>query len=144
MPIWSAENLDTIIVALLGTTGWLGFIVNKLGSRKESRQQTIKQLREQNEQLTKKLAQFENIQASEKTIDKSKGTIYLELLVNGKSRPICGYCWENEHKKLPVVPRIEQDEWWAHCSNCGKYCTYYNEEIVPSAKEDDDDGELPF
>lgn len=53
MPIWSAENLDTIIVALLGTTGWLGFIVNKLGSRKESRQQTIKQLREQNEELTK-------------------------------------------------------------------------------------------
>lgn len=53
MPIWSAENLDTIIVGLLGTTGWLGFIVNKFGSRKESRQQTIKQLREQNEELTK-------------------------------------------------------------------------------------------
>lgn len=46
---------------------------------------------------------YRNIEKEEANIDKTTGAIYVEILPNGNKRSICGYCWEKEHTKMPLI-----------------------------------------
>lgn len=141
---WLLDNLATILIGLFGAGGWLGYLVNKYNKSKENRLQTNKELKAENEKLREKLLQIESIEEHEKLIDKSRGTIYFESLPNGKSRPICGFCWENTHSTVPVLPRWERDECWAYCIECRNSCTYFDNDYWNQPAKEEDDGELPF
>ena len=141
---WLSDNLATFLVGLFGAGGWLGFIVNKYNENKENRLQTNKELKAENEKLKERLLQIESIEEHEELIDKSKGSIYYELLPNGKSRPICGFCWESTHSTVPVLPHLEAGEYWAHCFECQKSCTFFDNDYLKFSEEQTDDGELPF
>ena len=109
-----------------------------------------KELSEKTEELNKVKKELEDtvsIERAEKNIDKRKGSIYVETLPNGGKRAICGFCWENEHKKIPITVDKYHTEtmayYYGQCSNCGNGC---NENIVEEFPVflgiDDDD--LPF
>ena len=101
--------------------------------KEKEKNQHIKKLEEKIKALEDNLSKFKSIETAEKNIDKSHGTIYYEKFPDGKSREICGYCWEKEHIKIPIISRLEynetlhQSEYWAKCQNCGHNCTYYNQ-----------------
>ena len=54
---------------------------------------------------------YRSIEKEESSIDKSTGAIYVETLLNGSKRNICGYCWEKERVKLPIVVDLCYDEY---------------------------------
>jgi len=149
MSEWIQENGLTILLSLLGAGGWLGFFLNRYYERKKEKGQSIKELRNEIKDLESELSRFKEAELSEKSIDKSQGTIYYEKFDDGKSRTICGFCWEKDHIKIPVIPHLEYDEdlrqdaYWARCQNCGKACTFFDQE-PERISEIEDDCNLPF
>lgn len=138
---WIKANLsisDSTFWAVFGASGWLGLFVNIFREKKKDKQQSIKELKAEIKELQEALERYKKLEASEERIDKSQGTIYMEKLDSGNSRAICGYCWEREHVKIPVIPKLEYSsdtgryEEWAQCQNCSKYVTFYsdNEEVI--------------
>ena len=133
MIAWLTENALSLGIALLGAGGWLGFIVKNHKENKKERAQIVKELRSENLALQEELRTYRSIEEIEKGIDKSNGTIYFETLPGNKKRAICSYCWEKDHIKIPIIPRLEFDEdtrtnyYSAFCQNCKAYCTFYDE-----------------
>ena len=129
-------------------------MVSVIRDNKNNKIETIrslkKELSEKTEELNKVKKELEDtvsIERAEKNIDKRKGSIYVETLPNGGKRAICGFCWENKHKKIPITVEISCSNnskyYYGHCSNCGNSC---DENIVEEFPvflgiEDDD---LPF
>ena len=140
---WLKSNAVTILVSILGAGGWLGFILNRCHENRKDQKQILKELNNEVEALGEELKRYKLLETNEESIDKSRGTIYVESLRNGGKREICGYCWEKDHIKIPVISSLEYDErtggeeYWASCQNCKKSCTYFTD--VNSG-----DGELPF
>ena len=133
---WINDNLSvlvTLLLAVFGTGGWLGFFFNVLREKKKAEQQAIKELKAENKELQEALDRYKKLELSEERIDKSQGTIYMEKLDSGNSRAICGYCWEKDHIRIPVIPEMEYSdttgryEEWACCQNCSKYVTFYSD-----------------
>lgn len=136
MQEWINDNLSILVtlgLAVFGAGGWLGFSLNRHCERKKDRQQSMKELSTENKKLQEALERYKMLELSEEKIDKSKGTIYMEKLDSGNSRAICGFCWEREHIKIPVITEkiycesTHQYEEGAYCQNCTKYVTYYSD-----------------
>jgi hypothetical protein len=147
---WIMDNLLTILIALLGAGGWLGFILNKRYEHKKDQKQTVESLRKELVSLQNEIDRYKMKEVSEELIDKSHGSIYYETFADGKTRTICGYCWEKEHLKIPVIPQLEHngrtrlDEYWAVCSNCKNSCTFFDQNSDIDIDVDEEESELPF
>lgn len=137
MQEWINNNLSILVtlgLAVFGAGGWLGFSLNRHYERKKDRQQSMKELSAENKKLQEALERYKMLELSEEKIDKSRGTIYMEKLDSGNSRAICGFCWEREHIKIPVIPEPGfsnsngQSKEWAYCQNCSKSLTYYRDD----------------
>ena len=94
--------------------------------RKREKKETIKALQCEVNKLKSELKRLEDQDAADKAIDKSNGSLYIETLPNEKQRTICGFCWEESHKKTPIVPEYyyghhEQYE-ACQCPICRRYC----------------------
>ena len=137
------SGLFSIIVALISV------IVAILKDKKASRLDTVQSLRRQFETaqdelevVKKELEIALSIDNAEKSIDKTHGAIYYEILPNGGKRSICGYCWEKEHIKIPVVIDACYEEYTRQhyydgfCQVCKSHCI---ENFDPS-----EDDTLPF
>ncbi len=129
-------------------------MVSVVKDNKNNKIETIrslkKELSEKTEELNKVKKELEDtvsIERAEKNIDKRKGSIYVETLPNGGERAICGFCWENEHKKIPITVEISYGSnskyYYGHCNNCGKGCEENIIEEFPVFLGIDDD-DLPF
>ena len=93
-------------------------------------------------EANREIEQIRTWERAEDNIDKSEGSIYAETLSNGKRRDICGFCWEREHIKIPIVRSVEYDDYAkkyyysAYCNNCRANC-------VANYENNIDEG-LPF
>ena len=133
-------------------------VITILIENKKSRADTVKSLRKELEntknELEKaqaKLADMQSVENAEKNIDKAHGSIYYEKLADGKSRAICGFCWEKERIKIPIVVYADYYEYsneayyGGSCSSCKNNCI---DNTLTSADKSQDnydlDGELPF
>ena len=99
--------------------------------KKKLERSNVSKLEDQIETITLKLKSTEEellkytrIEDIEKSIDKSKGAVYVETLANGSSRCICGYCWETKHLKIPInVTRDATYGLSGFCENCKTECS---------------------
>lgn len=115
--------------------GFLGVLITALVSllidRRKGKREDIKTVKTQCENLKRELAEckekleeYQSFERAESYIDKSLGTVYQEHMPDGTTRDICGYCWEKEHIKIPLVPRtytsaLEGTTFiWYECQNC--------------------------
>lgn len=95
-----------------------------------------KELQEAQDKLHKaeqELKEFQSIENAEQNIDKGHGSIYKEKMPDGSTRDICAYCWEREHKKIPINTELVYNDfgptyYGARCRVCDKYC---EEEYCP-------------
>lgn len=126
-------SIITALIAALAT-----HIIEKKREKKE----TIKTLQSEIAKLNSELQHYEDKAAADKAIDKSDGSLYVETLPQGKTRTICGFCWEENNTKTPIVPEMYygNNERYKSCSCpiCKRYCRGNN--IFLPVKGD----ELPF
>ena len=131
-------------------------VVAVVKENKANRKDTIASLHKEVAELKSLLATTEgklqdalSIEKAESLIDKTKGSIYYESFNNGGSRPICGFCWEKEHIKIPLNVNIRYDEYTkeqyysGRCSSCNCYCIE-NIEYIPPDESKDTYEDLPF
>lgn len=131
-------------------------VVAVVKENKANRKDTIASLHKEVAELKSQLATTEgklqdalSIEKAESLIDKTKGSIYYESFNNGGSRPICGFCWEKEHIKIPLNVNIRYDEYTkeqyysGRCSSCNCYCIE-NIEYIPPDESKDTYEDLPF
>lgn len=131
-------------------------VVAVVKENKANRKDTIASLHKEVAELKSQLATTEvklqdalSIEKAESLIDKTKGSIYYESFNNGGSRPICGFCWEKEHIKIPLNVNICYDEYTkeryygGRCSSCNCYCIE-NIEYIPTDESKDTYEDLPF
>ena len=90
-------------------------------------------LSEENLSLKEELEKFRSVEEREKTIDKSKGSAYLETLSNNQAREICGFCWETSKKTVPVDTFPDDSDYdrdpfhdYGRCKVCGTSCRIEN------------------
>ncbi len=78
--------------------------------------------------MKEKLNKYIIIEEQEKSIEKKTGSIYVEILLDGSKRNICGYCWERERVKMPLVigQYYSEEERrvvkYGTCGNCKASC----------------------
>lgn len=146
------SGIFSIIVAVIS------IIVSLIKDRKTNRIETIRSLNQKLEKTTSdlketktKLEQANSIKELEKNIDKTNGVIYNELLDTGTHREICGYCWEKEHIKIPLVVNLCYDEhknqeyFDRYCYSCKNH--FYEDihpDIPTEASNSISDENLPF
>lgn len=131
-------------------------VVAVVKENKANRKDTIASLHKEVAELKSQLATTEgklqdalSVEKAESLIDKTKGSIYYESFNNGGSRPICGFCWEKEHIKIPLNVNIRYDEYTkeqyysGRCSSCNCYCIE-NIEYIPPDESKDTYEDLPF
>lgn len=131
-------------------------VVAVVKENKANRKDTIASLHKEVAELKSQLATTEvklqdalSIEKAESLIDKTKGSIYYESFNNGGSRPICGFCWEKEHIKIPLNVNICYDEYTkeqyysGRCSSCNCFCIENIENIPPDESKDTYE-DLPF
>ncbi len=131
-------------------------VVAVVKENKANRKDTIASLHKKVAELKSQLATTEvklqdalSIEKAESLIDKTKGSIYYESFNNGGSRPICGFCWEKEHIKIPLNVNICYDEYTkeqyysGRCSSCNCFCIE-NIENIPLDESKDTYEDLPF
>jgi len=122
------SGIFTVIGALIPV------LVSVIKGNKSNKIETIKSLRKELSEKTnelnrakEELAKANSIKEAEKSIDKTHGAIYKETFDDGTQRDICGYCWEKEHKKIPLVVDIYDDNgqryFGGYCSLCKNHCT---------------------
>lgn len=124
-------------------------VVAVVKENKANRKDTIASLHKEVAELKSQLATTEgklqdalSIEKAESLIDKTKGSIYYESFNNGGSRPICGFCWEKEHIKIPLNVNIRYDEYTkeqyysGRCSSCNCFCIENIEYIPPDESKD--------
>jgi len=144
------SGIFSIIVALIAV------VVTVIKDNKTYKKDTIISLRRELSELKSQLATTEvklqdalSIEKAESLIDKTKGSIYYESFNNGGSRPICGFCWEKEHIKIPLNVNMCYDEYTkkqyysGRCSSCNCYCIE-NIEYIPPDESKDTYEDLPF
>lgn len=146
------SGIFSIIVALIS------IVVTFFKEHKNNKTETIRSLKkelskktEELEKLNKELLEANSIKNAEKNIDKTHGAIYKEILENGQQRDICGYCWEKDHKKIPLAVVICYEEYTnqayydGFCQSCKTHCI---ENIEPDIPDEDYDNicdqNLPF
>ena len=131
-------------------------VVAVVKENKANRKDTIASLHKKVAELKSQLATTEvklqdalSIEKAESLIDKTKGSIYYESFNNGGSRPICGFCWEKEHIKIPLNVNICYDEYTkeqyysGRCSSFNCVCIE-NIENIPLDESKDTYEDLPF
>lgn len=98
------SGLFSVFTALIAAI--VALIIDSRKSKRDSVKSLKTEIAELKENLLKtqkELSQYKNIEELEKNIDKSVGTIYKENMKDGSTRNICGYCWEKEHLKIPLI-----------------------------------------
>lgn len=123
------SGIFSIIVALISV------LVSVMKDNKRNRADTIRSLRKELEgvkadleKANAELLNSKSIENAEKNIDKSHGSIYYEKLADGKSRTICGFCWENKRAKMPLtMDRYYDDDsrkyvLRGYCFSCNANC----------------------
>lgn len=141
------SGIFSIIVALISV------IVSIIKDNKKNRTDTIRTLRKDLASAQAELAivraeleQSQSIEHAEESIDKTHGAIYHEKFANG-SRTICGYCWEKEHIKIPIVVDLCYEEYTrqhyysGYCRSCKEHCI---ENVTLDTLRGLEDNELPF
>ena len=126
-------TLCTIIGSVI--TALISAIVAIVINNKKNKLDTIANLRQENNNLKQELEKckedlnnYRSIETAEKNIDKTSGAIYVETLPNGNQRNICGYCWENNHTKMPLMMGSYYDEeerkmvTYGNCGHCKAHC----------------------
>ena len=90
-------------------------------------------LLEENQLLKKELEKIRSVEEKEKTIDKSKGSVYIETLSNNQVREICGFCWETSKKTVPIDTFPDDSDYgrdffhdYGQCKVCKAYCRIEN------------------
>lgn len=133
-------------------------VITFFRENKKSRADTVKSLRKELEntkneleKAQEKIADMQSVENAEKNIDKAHGSVYYEKLADGKSRAICGFCWEKERIKIPIVVYENYFEYsneayyGGFCSSCKNNCIDNTMTSVDKSKDNFDfDGELPF
>lgn len=136
-----------VITALI--TSIVAIIIDKRKAKKD----TIKSLKKELEDTKKELSQYIFSENAEQNIDKRTGSIYTEKLPNGGDRNICGYCWEKEHIKIPIIVNMCEEEFTyqkyysGYCQSCKTNCIENIEEDFSDkldSNASDFEGELPF
>ena len=84
-------------------TALITAITSMIVNNRRSKQENMRKLQEQLEEERKKLNKYIGIEEQEKFIEKKTGSIYVEILPDGSKRNICGYCWERERVKMPLI-----------------------------------------
>ena len=116
------SGIFAIIAALISAL--VAIIIDNRKNKKDS----IAAMRKELEKTKAELEAYTSIAEQEKYIDKSTGSIYVETLPNGKTRKICGYCWENNHTKMPLITDSYYDEEerkrvvYGKCGSCKASC----------------------
>lgn len=151
-------TLCTILGSVFGVL--ITAIVSLVVANKQANRETVKSLKEELKEVCEEHDKFRNnllaaqsLENIEKNIDKAHGHIYYEKLANGKTRAICGFCWEKEHIKIPLTVNIcyegySRDQYYdGFCHVCQTHCIENIDceppEIVTEEFEEVD-GELPF
>ena len=119
------SGIFSIIVALISV------LVSVVRDNRKNRADTVHSLRKELEltqselEKTKtELLNAQSIENAEKNIDKSHGSIYYEKLANGKTREICGFCWEKKHIRIPLSVDLcyeedsHQNYYSGYCNSC--------------------------
>lgn len=136
-----------ILTALI--TSIVAIIIDK----RKAKNDTLKSLMKELDDTKKELSHYISNENAEKSIDKGIGSIYTEKLPNGGERDICGYCWEKEHIKIPIIVELRQDEYTyqqyyiGSCRSCKTQCIENIEEGFFDKLDSDAsdfEGELPF
>lgn len=129
MSILEFINNNGVLVGFLGLFVAPTFSLIKDG--KKERYEDIKTVKNQCEKLKQELAEckeklkeYQSVEKAEAYIDKSMGSIYQECMPDGSTRNICGYCWEKEHIKIPLILKTYTSVFegdtskWYECRNC--------------------------
>lgn len=144
------SGIFSVITALIAVL--VAVIKDNKVYRKETIHSLKKELKDVQDELeiTKsKLHDALSVEKAEESIDKAKGSVYYEKFSNGDSRPICGFCWEKEHVKIPLNIGLDYDEdtkqtyCGGRCNVCNSYCQE-NIDYEPTEKNNNVDNELPF
>ena len=94
---------DAIITGVFGIVGIIITSVTSVYVTKRKVQgENTKSLQLENQKLQEELKQLKDIDVIDKSLDKTHGSIYYETMPNGSRRSLCGYCWEQSHKRIPL------------------------------------------
>lgn len=123
------SGIFSVIVALISA------VVSLVKDNKASKLETIRSLKKELEETKKELTAVQNelaearsLENAEKNIDKTHGHIYHEKFPDGTSRTICGFCWEKDHIKIPIVVDLcyeeynRQSYYDGYCNSCKAHC----------------------
>ena len=109
--------------------GIVGFLVKSIIEKNKRKKNTINALKKELSETKEKLGTYTSIEEQEKLIEKkATGAIYVETMPNGNTRNICGYCWETNHTKMPLMMDScfdEEDKKWiirGKCGSCKSIC----------------------
>ena len=109
--------------------GIIGFLIKSFIENRKSKKDTIKSLKKELAEVKEKLKKYTSIEQQEKFIEKkASGAIYVETMPNGNKRNICGYCWENNHTKMPLMMNSYYDDEerktvvMGNCGSCKATC----------------------
>jgi hypothetical protein len=131
------KEYGTIIVAIFGAGGWLGFVIKLVLDNRKDKKATIKSLQNELDAERVKNRELSSIAKKEKLIDKSRGSVYIETVGEEKTREICGFCWEKEHVTVPVIIESDWDDYrketyyGGKCQACKSFCSYTQEDELP-------------
>lgn len=140
------KEYSTVIIAVLGAGGWLGFFVKLFLDSRKDKKDTIKGLQKELDAARAQNEELRSIEQKEKFIDKSNGSVYIQTVGEGKTRGICGYCWERGHITIPVIIETQWDEgtqetyYGGRCRNCKSFCQHLPDKAWSEISDDD----LPF
>ena len=99
-------TLITAIVSALVTA-----LIKSIIDQKNAKKDTVKALQKELNDVKAELEKYTSIEIAESSINKGNGAVYTETLPTGETRHICGYCWEKDHVKLPIVVELCYDEY---------------------------------
>ena len=103
--------------------GIVGFLVKTMIGNRKNKKDVISSLKKELEDVKRELEKYTSVEQQEKTIEKKQsGAIYVETLPNGTKRNICGYCWEKNHNKMPLMMNSyysEDERKLVVMGNCG-------------------------
>ena len=98
-----SANSSAIIT---GVCGIIGIIISSITSvfvtKKKCQSDGNSSLQAENKRLQEELNQLKDIKAIDKSLDKTHGSIYYETMEDGYKRSLCGFCWEQSHKRIPL------------------------------------------
>ena len=117
---------DAIIAGILSI---IGIIISSITSshiaKRKYQGEEYKSLKLENQKLREELNQLKDISTIDKSLDKTHGTIYYETMPDGSKRSICGLCWEQSHKKIPLKTHYSSEypgSLNGHCAVCKATC----------------------